>query len=204
MENSNRLVYAKAFKHNSLQHLSTLAFLGLSTSLLWTSPVFAESEANHKKTVVVTASRIPTEISAVGNSVSIISAEDIQRMGARTVNDVLRHIPGLDVVRSGGDGQTSSVFIRGAKSEQTLVLLDGAELNDPGSPARGFNFANLTTDNIERIEILRGAGSPVYGSDAMGGVINIITKRGKPGASTVVSAEAGSYGTFREKASVSA
>lgn len=200
MENSIRLLYHKTYNY---RFLSAITVLGFSTSLVFPSPGFTEASAARNKTIVVTASRIPTELSAVGNSVSVISAEDIQRMGARTVQDVLRHVPGLDVVQSGGDGQTSSVFIRGAKSEHTLVILDGVELNDPSSPSRGFDFANLATDNIESIEIFRGAGSPLYGSDAIGGVINITSSRGKPGAASTISAEAGSYGTFREKASVS-
>jgi vitamin B12 transporter len=94
------------------------------------------------------------------------------------------------------------VFLRGAKSEHTLVLLDGVELNDPISPARGYDFANMAVNNIDRVEIIRGPQSTLYGSDAMGGVINIITKRGAGEPAGYLSVEGGSDATFRETAGV--
>ncbi len=120
-----------------------------------------------------------------------------------TVLDALRAVPAIDVVRQGGVGQQTSIFMRGANSEHTLVLVDGIQVNDPISPARFFNFANLTTDNIDRIEVVRGPGSTLYGSDALGGVINIITKKGQGEPRLTVSAEGGSYETHREKIALS-
>jgi vitamin B12 transporter len=152
---------------------------------------------------VITATRVKTPARNVASSVTVITAEDIQRSGKITVGDVLRDVPGLDVARNGGPGQPTSVFMRGAKSEHTLVLLDGIELNDPISPGRAFDFANLSVDNIERIEIIRGPQSTLYGSDAIGGVINIITKKGEGPPSGRVFGEYGSYNTFREGANVS-
>ncbi|MEA3297227.1 MAG: TonB-dependent receptor [candidate division Zixibacteria bacterium] len=164
-----------------------------------------EKKAKEEKTeeVVVTATRIETASSEVGSSITVITNQQIEQRQNTTVLEVLRTVPALDVVRSGGPGGQTSVFIRGAKSEHTLVLIDSVEMNDPITPGRSYDFANLTTDNIERIEIIRGPQSTLYGSDAIGGVINIITKKGKGKPRGFVSAEGGSFNTFTEKAGVS-
>ncbi len=143
----------------------------------------AEEPVTRLDTLTVTASRIPVPLRQIGSSITVITAKDIAARQVYTVADLLRSVPGLDVVQSGGLGKTTSVFLRGANSNQTLVLVDGIEVNDPSNPGGLFDFAHLTVDNIERIEILRGPQSTLYGSDAIGGVIHIITKqgRGKPG-----------------------
>ncbi len=133
-------------------------------------------------------------------SVTVVTEDDIIKRQKMTVLEVLREVPGVDVVQTGGPGRTASVFIRGARSEHTLVLIDGVEMNDPISPGRSYDFANLTTDNIEYIEILRGPQSPIYGSNAIGGVINIITKKGEGKPKFSITAEAGSENTYRETA----
>jgi len=153
--------------------------------------------------VVVTANRNETALSEVGSSITVITGQQIQEQQKTTVLEVLRAVPGLDVVQSGGPGGTTSVFIRGAKSEHTLVLMDGVELNDPISAGRPYDFAHLGTDNIERIEIVRGPQSTLYGSDAMGGVINIITAKGEGKPRGFLSAEGGSFNTLAERAGVS-
>ena len=173
----------------------------------------AQSNNNNKETgilgkekieeIVVTATRLETPIREVGSSITVITAEQIQEQHKTTVVEVLRDVPALDVVQSGGTGRTASVFIRGAKSEHTLVLMDGVEMNDPSSAGRNYDFASMTVDNIERIEIVRGPQSTLYGSDAIGGVINIITKKGNGKPSGFVSAEGGSYNTFTEQAGIS-
>ncbi len=150
-------------------------------------------------TNVVTATRTPRAAGRVGSSLTVISREAIRNSGQNSVADVLRTVPGLDVVSQGGPGQQTSVFMRGGNSNQTKVLLDGMPLNDPGSPGRAFDFSFLTVDEIDRIEVLRGPQSTLYGSDAMGGVINIITARGGEPI-TVVSAEGGSFSTSRTTA----
>lgn len=107
---------------------------------------------------------------------TVITAEEIAQRQAATVADVLRYVLGLTIVESGSSGTTTSVFTRGSNSYQTLVLIDGVRANNPFDGR--FDFGNLVTDNIERIEIVRGSQSTLYGSDAIGGVIHIITKRG--------------------------
>lgn len=147
--------------------------------------------------VVVTANRLETETGNVGSSQTVITREQLEQKQARTLFDALRGVPGLDVARSGGRGSDASVFLRGANSGQTLVLIDGVEVNDPSSTTRSFNFTDLTTDNIERIEVVRGPQSTLYGSDAIGGVINIITRRGEGDTEMNLSLEGGSFNTWR-------
>jgi len=153
--------------------------------------------------LVVTATRAATQPERIATSFTVIDREEIQRKQKIFVADLLREVPGLDVVSNGGAGQPTSVFIRGAKSEHTLVLIDGIEANDPISPGRAFDFSVLTTENVERIEIIRGPQSTLYGSDAIGGVINIITRRGTGRPTVTLSTEAGSFGTFRQSAGIS-
>lgn len=145
--------------------------------------------------MVVTANRVETALSTVGSSVTVISRDEIERRQAVSLLDLLRTVPALDVVRQGGLGQQTSVFLRGTNSGHTLVLVDGVEMNDPSNPGRLFDFAGLSVDNIEQIEIMRGPGSTLYGSDAMGGVIHIITRRGAGEASGSLKVEAGSFDT---------
>jgi vitamin B12 transporter len=153
--------------------------------------------------IVVTATRTEQPKLELGSSTTLIPFKQLKKAGKATVAEALAAVPGLDVVQNGGPGKTANVFIRGANSEHTLVMVDGVEVNDPMSPGRTFDFAHLSLDNIERIEIVRGPQSTLYGSDAMGGVINIITKKGEGKSRVFISAETGSYGSFREAAGLS-
>jgi len=153
--------------------------------------------------MVVTATRTETPENEVASSMTVITAEDISAKHLTTAADALRTVPGVDVIRSGGPGQPTAVYLRGANANHTLVLVDGVEMNDPSSTDGSFDFANLQTDNIERIEVLRGAASAAYGSDAMGGVINVITKKGKGSAKFTGTAEGGSYDTWKTTGAVS-
>jgi vitamin B12 transporter len=177
----------------------------VALGLVWAicGSAMAEEKTAQLGEMVVTATRDEVPIEQVGSSITVITAKELEQQQQRTVADALRMVPGLDVVRTGSYGGTTSVFMRGAKSEHTLVLIDGIEMNDPSSTGGGYNFANLTTDNIERIEILRGPQSTLYGSHAIGGVINIITKRGDGNLKGFLSVEGGSLYTARESAGVS-
>ncbi len=153
--------------------------------------------------IVVTASRVEEPVREVASSITVITEKEIESRKATTVAEVLRNVPGLDVSKSGGPGGLTSVFIRGAKSEHTLVMVDGVEMNDPMDPGRSYDLSKLTVDNIERIEIIRGPQSTLYGSDAIGGVINIITKKGEGKPRSFISGEVGSYRTYQGKAGLS-
>ncbi|MFH1441679.1 MAG: TonB-dependent receptor [Candidatus Omnitrophota bacterium] len=146
--------------------------------------------------VLVSATKTEVYQAEIGSSTTVITSEYIKKTQKRTVQELLRDVPGISVTQTGSFGGTTSVYLRGANKDQTMVLIDGIEVNDPMSG--GFDFAHLTTDNIERIEVVRGPQSTLYGSDAMAGVINIITKKGKGKPKINGYFEGGSHNTFRE------
>jgi vitamin B12 transporter len=150
--------------------------------------------------MVVTATRTEVPLNQLTTSLTVITAEDIRERQAELVSEVLRDVAGVNVVQTGSMGTTTSVFIRGSASNQVLVMIDGVEINSTTTGA--YDFANLTTDNIERIEVLRGAGGTLYGSQAIGGVINIITKRGQGPLDVGVSAQGGNGWTNRQVATL--
>ncbi|WP_221793903.1 TonB-dependent receptor plug domain-containing protein [Aquisediminimonas sediminicola] len=169
-------------------HKSVLIFLSVSTAGL-ALPVRAEETGGDQ--IVVTASRSMQPLSQVGASISIIDADMIKQLQSVAVVDLLRTVPGVTFTRNGGIGTSTSVNIRGAESDQTVVLIDGVKINDPSTPGGGFNFGNLLTDNLHRIEIVRGAQSVLWGSQAIGGVVNLITTEPGDRIAGDVSAEYG-------------
>jgi len=146
--------------------------------------------------VVISATKTPVPVGQVTSAVEVIDGEELQQKKIKTVVDALRLAQGVAVFSNGGPGTSANVRIRGAKAEHTLVVIDGTIVNDPATGA--FDFANLTTDNIERIEILRGAQSMLWGADAIGGVINIVTKKGTGKPSAGAFFEYGSFASIRE------
>jgi vitamin B12 transporter len=151
--------------------------------------------------LVVTATKDEIPLEQIGASVTIVPEETFEAQQYRTVDEVLRTIPGVDVQRAGGPGKLTTVRIRGANASQIQVLVDGVRVKSTTSG--DFDFADLPLDDVQRIEVVRGPQSTVYGADAIGGVINIITKRGRGKPTAWFDFEAGNYETFRERAGVS-
>ncbi len=150
--------------------------------------------------IVVTANKNATPISQVASSVTVLTKEFIESSNKITVAELLRGVEGVEVSQGGGLGQLSRVFLRGANPHHTLILVDGVEVNDASSISNAFDLANLQSNNIERIEILRGPQSTLYGSDALAGVISIFTKSATEANKINVTAEAGSYQTYKTAA----
>ncbi len=202
----NRIAQGKfAIARCARQHLRRMRYPIRSAALLSLVPIIcfgqdatptpspSEMEA---EPIVVTATRfdIPLELSPA--SASVITSEDFEQQQIERVSDALREVPGLSVVQTGTAGQLTSIFTRGLRSEHTQVLLDGIPVNQGLQGA--FNFADLTIDDIDRIEVVRGPQSTLYGPRALAGVIQIFTKRGTGTPGAIVAAEGGSYDTFRE------
>jgi vitamin B12 transporter len=157
------------------------------------SPSPAEAEA---EPVVVSATRTDIPFDQLPASASVIDSQDIEAKQIDRVAGALREVPGLSVVQTGTPGQLTSVFMRGLPSEDMQVLLDGIPINQ--GLAGLFNFADLTTDDIARIEVVRGPQSTLYGPRALAGVVQLFTRRGTGTPGATLSSEGGSYGTFRE------
>ena len=166
-------------------------------SLLCWHPVTAEigpaTPSSELEQITVTASRLPVISQRTGSAVSIISKEDIQQLSPLTVSELFRRVPGLSVSQVGPAGSLTQIRIRGAEANQILVMIDGIEANDV-SQGSEFNFAHLMPNQIERIEIVRGPQSAIWGSDSLAGVIHIITKQGKAEPSSLLQLGAGSQG----------
>ena len=153
--------------------------------------------------VVVSATRIPTPESEIASSMTVITADDIAAKQSQTLPDLLKDAPGLNLVQSGGPGAQTSIFMRGANPNHTKVFVDGIDVSDPSSPQGTFDFSQFLTQDIQTVEILRGPQSGLYGSDAIGGVINIITRNGQGPAQFTATAQGGSFDTFNQGGGVS-
>jgi vitamin B12 transporter len=148
--------------------------------LLLPLPALGQTEpAGMMPTTVITADRFPTDPDKVTSTYTVVPQEEMQRRQLRTAGEVLKTVPGISVQQSGGPGTQTSVFVRGSNSNHVLVLIDGVTVNDPSTPNGGPDFAHFLTENLDRIEIVRGPMSTMYGSQAIGGVINMVTKAGK-------------------------
>lgn len=191
----NHLIFKGAKKE-----MKKILYVAIVLIVIFPSLLMAAEEVEIGQ-VVVTATRTEESVESVASSVTIISETEIEKKKAVNVHDLLKDVEGIDVVQQGGPGHLTSVFIRGGESDHTLVLIDGVQANSPTSG--GFDFADLTVDNIERIEIVRGPQSTLYGADAMAGVINIITRKGKGAPSFTLTEEGGTFETYRNSFAVS-
>jgi vitamin B12 transporter len=156
----------------------------------------AEGTVENLESIEITSNRLKTSVEQYAGSATVITEEEIKRSGKIHVGDILRDALGVDLRQSGPIGTTSTLFLRGANSDSTLVMIDGVQVNS--NTLGSFNFSDLNVDNVQQIEILRGPQSTLWGSDAVGGVINIITKKGRGKPSTYASFEGGSFSTFKE------
>ena len=192
----------------SLTSASRWTLVNLCVAIAAPAPGWADDAvtpadgAKPKDEIVVTATRVPTPLSRISSSVTVISADEIARRQLRTLPDVLKAVPGLRLVQQGGAGHQTSIFSRGTNSNHTLILVDGIEVADPSNPSRTFETANFLAGEIERVEVIRGSQGTLYGSEAIGSVINIITKRGAGAPQVFASVEGGAFDTVHSQASI--
>ncbi len=181
-----------------------LKSLLLSSSIIsFAVPVMAAETGNTGfEEIIVSASRRTESTSDVGASISVLSDEALARGQYSFALDALQRLPGVSVNQNGAYGGTATVRIRGASSDQTMILVDGVQINDPSAPGGGFNYGTLDSYGIDRIEVLKGPQAVLYGSDAIGGVVNILTKIGEEEQGGGFFLESGSYGTARAGASL--
>ncbi len=169
-----------------------VAAAGAAALLILSAAAGAEPTADE---IVVVATRSPQSVDKIGNAVTVLDQQAIEDSQSVNVSDLLATTPGITFSRAGGPGNSTSVYVRGADSDHTVVLIDGVVMNDPALPSGNFDFGNLLVGDVSRIEILRGAQSTLYGSQAIGGVVNIITAEPQPGFGADLQAEYGSLQT---------
>ncbi len=181
----------------------TKFFLLLSAAVIAVPAYAQDIPDTDAPEVVVTASRVAQPASEIGQAVTVIDRAEIERRQTVVVSDLLATTPGVTVTRNGTLGALTGVRIRGAESDQTLVVIDGVRVNDPASTGGGFDFGNLLSSSVERIEVLRGPNSVPWGSQAIGGVVNIITAAPTEGMQARANAEYGYADSMFASAGVS-
>ncbi|WP_276346708.1 TonB-dependent receptor [Daejeonella sp. JGW-45] len=177
-----------------------VAGLGLVQSVLLNSNSFSQERTpENLNEVVVTASRSPKKISEIGKVARVITAETLSKSQGRTLPEVLNNVAGITIGGNGNNpGDVKSVFLRGGTAANTLILIDGIPVNDASEITGEYNISAIPVDQIERVEILKGGNSTLYGSDAVAGVINIITKKGSGKLGASLLATGGSYDTYKQ------
>ena len=170
--------------------MKTLTFLAAAAIV---APACAHAEEDPDTTITVVASGVAQKLDETGQSIAVIGADEIAAIQGPDITRVLQRLPGLTITRNGGLGAFTGVRVRGADSEQTLVLVDGARVADVSSPGSGFDFGTLLSGNVEKVELLRGSNSIIWGSDAIGGVVAVTTRQLE---GVNASAEYGAYGTL--------
>ncbi len=179
-----------------------LRLIGTAAAFL-SVPTWARSSEVDERDIVVTASGIAQPREERGLAISVVSADELDQLQLPTVADALQTLPGVAVARRGPLGGQTSVFIRGANSSQTLVLIDGVRVNDPSSPNAAFDFGSLSAGNIGRVELLRGPNAVIWGSQAIGGVVSIETLAPTSQGSLRAVSEYGSHDTLRSAVNLS-
>jgi vitamin B12 transporter len=190
-------------KNPTLRHAHCIVLctaIVLNTRLV--SSALSADSADSLDEIVVVANRAPEPLSKIGNSVTVLDQQTIQESQKVEISELLATTPGITFSSTGGPGNSTSIYIRGADSDHTIVLIDGVVLNDPSSTGGNLDFGNLLVGDISRIEILRGGQSTLYGSQAIGGVVNIITAEPQPGLGADLQAEGGSLGTGLAKGGI--
>jgi len=165
--------------------------------------VHAGAEEAGPEPIVVSATQVPTPQSQIASSVTVITADEIAARQQRLLPDILKEVPGLNLVQTGGPGGVTSIFMRGTNNSHTKVFIDGIDVGDPSSSNASFDFGQMPAMDIERIEVLRGPQSGLYGSDAVGGVIDITTRSGSGPLTAQGYLEGGSFDTFNQAANLS-
>ena len=173
--------------------ISLVLMVGIATCTFSRWGTAQQPDTATLEPVVVSASKVPLRTDALSQAVTVLTGDDLRARGVARVADALREVPGAQLVQSGSPGSITSLFLRGGESRYTKVLIDGVPVNAAGGY---FDFSHLTTDNIERIEIVRGPSSVLYGADAVSGVVQIFTRRGADRPRASISARAGTYGTI--------
>ena len=166
-------------------------WVAVAVSLAVTGAVLAEAEK-----VVVTATRVATPLREIGSAITELDSGVLEKTQTRQVFDALRLVPGVSIARNGGPGQSASFYVRGAPSGFTRVMIDGIPVNDPSGIGTAYDFSTLPIDQVDRIEVLRGPQSTLYGSDAMSGVIQVLTRRGEGPPKMTIETEGGSHNTW--------
>src|SRR6266567_3795028 len=193
-QHARRVRYPELYR-DAREQIAICLLLFLATSICYAQDS-SPTPAPESEPIVITATRTDIPLDQAPASTSVVTSQDIEERQIERVADALREVPGLSVVQSGAPGQLTSVFTRGLRSEHTQVLLDGIPVNQGLQGA--FNFADLTVDDLDHIEVVRGPQSTLYGPRALAGAIQIFTKRGDGNPRFMFSAEGGSYGAFRE------
>lgn len=185
---------------NHFLSVSTIAIsLSVVATLFLPMPGAGQVQPIQLEGLIITGTPVPRTVGTETSHVTILEGEELRAKGMSRVSEALAEVPGLVVVQSGSYGSVSSIFFRGAESDHVKVLLDGVEVNQAGG---SFDFSGLLLSDVERIEVARGPASALYGSDAMAGVINVITRRGRGAPQGSISARAGSYGRTEWSADV--
>ncbi len=165
------------------------------------NPLSAEEKTVSLEEIIVTATKVDESIREITSDVTVIKSDEIKKMNVQFVTDVLRKIPELNLIQNGGVGKVATVLLRGGSSSSTLVMIDGIKVNS--TTTGSFDFSGINVDDIDRIEIVKGTQSTIYGSEAMAGVVNIITKKGEGKPKIDISVESGSFGTYKPSVTAS-